>query len=96
MPGLRFRSLADGDRALDVAEIRQQIAEWSQARRIVVDVAAPDTLKTAQWMVADRVLDFLRPGDAAPAVERLAPWTCRNAACATRSPSSGCWIRVAP
>ena len=40
VPDMRFRSLSDGDRPLDVTEIRRQIAEWQQAKRIVFDVAA--------------------------------------------------------
>ena len=38
MPDMRFRSLFDGDRPLDMTEIRRQIAEWHQAKRVVFDV----------------------------------------------------------
>ena len=35
IPNVRFRSLLDGNRLMEVAEIRRQIAEWNQAKRIV-------------------------------------------------------------
>jgi NTE family protein len=47
MPGLGFRSLFDGDRVIEVAEIRRQIGEWDQAKRIVVDITAAQNLDWA-------------------------------------------------
>lgn len=72
VPAIRFRSLSDGDRRLDVAEIRRQIAEWKQAKRIVFDVTATqDQDRVAQSMTADRILVFVRPGEINSALQRL-------------------------
>lgn len=72
IPDVRFRSLLDGNRLIEVAEIRGQIAEWSQAKRIVVDVTAAQNL---DWAVllrpADCALVFLRPREINSAIERL-------------------------
>ena len=72
IPGLGFRSLFDGDRLIEVAEIRRQIVEWDQAKRIVVDITAAQNL---DWAVllrpADCALVFIRPSEIAPAIERL-------------------------
>jgi predicted acylesterase/phospholipase RssA/CRP-like cAMP-binding protein len=72
MPGLGFRSLSDDDRLIEVAEIRRQIVEWDQAKRIVVDITAAHKL---DWAVllrpADCALVFIRPNEIAPAIERL-------------------------
>jgi hypothetical protein len=72
MPGLGFRSLFDGDRLIEVAEIRRQIAEWDQAKRIVVDITAAQNL---DWAVllrpADCALVFIRPREISSAIERL-------------------------
>ena len=72
IPDVRFRSLMDGNRLIEVAEIRRQIAEWSQAKRIVVDVTAAQNL---DWAVllrgADSALVFIRPREINPAIERL-------------------------
>jgi NTE family protein len=38
-PGLRFRSLSENGRPLDLAEIREQATAWQDARRIVFDVS---------------------------------------------------------
>jgi len=68
----RFRSLVDGKRVMDVAEIRRQIAEWNHAKRIVVDTSAALDL---DWAVlvggADRALVFVRPDEVNSALERL-------------------------
>jgi NTE family protein len=72
MPQIPFRSLSDGDRFLDVTEIRRQIAEWQQAQRIVFDaVATQDQDRTALAMVADRILIFVRPEEIQSALQRL-------------------------
>jgi NTE family protein len=72
IPDVRFRSLLDGNRLIEVAEIRQQIAEWSPAKRIVVDTTAAQNL---DWAVllrgADCALVFIRPREIGPAIERL-------------------------
>ena len=72
LPDMRFRSLFDGDRPLDMPEIRRQIAEWRQAKRIVFDVlATQDQERTAQWMAADRILVFVQFSEIQSALQRL-------------------------
>jgi predicted acylesterase/phospholipase RssA/CRP-like cAMP-binding protein len=72
MPDMRFRSLSDGGRPLEMTEIRRQVAEWHQAKRVVLDVlAAQDQERTGQWMAADRILFFVRPGEIQSSLERL-------------------------
>jgi NTE family protein len=72
IPELRFRSLLSGNRLIEVSEIRRQIAEWNQAKRIVVDITADQNL---EWDVllrpADCALVFIRPREIGPAIERL-------------------------
>ena len=72
MPDVRFRSLLDGNRLMEVGEIRRQIAEWNQANRIVVDITAAQNL---DWAVllrpADCALVFIRPREMSSAIERL-------------------------
>jgi len=72
IPDVRFRSLLDDNRLIEVAEIRRQIAEWNQANRIVVDIAAAQNL---DWAVllrpADCALVFIRPREIRSAIERL-------------------------
>ena len=72
IPNVRFRSLLDGNRLIEVAEIRRQIAEWNQAKRIVVDITAAQNL---DWAVllrpADCALVFIRPREISSAIERL-------------------------
>jgi predicted acylesterase/phospholipase RssA/CRP-like cAMP-binding protein len=69
---VRFRSLMDGNRLIEPAEIRRQIAEWNQAQRIAVDVTAAQNL---DWAVllrpADCALVFIRPREIGSAIERL-------------------------
>jgi NTE family protein len=72
IPDVRFRSLLDGNRLIEVAEIRQQIAEWSQAKRIVVDTTAAQNLDWAVLLrAADCALVFIRPSEIGLAIERL-------------------------
>ena len=72
IPDVRFRSLLDGDRLIESAEIRRQIAEWNQANRIVVDVTAGQNLDWANFVAgAECVLVFVRPSEINPALERL-------------------------
>jgi NTE family protein len=72
IPNVRFRSLLDGNRLIEVGEIRRQMAEWIQAKRIVVDITAAQNL---DWAVllrpADCALVFIRPLEIGPAIERL-------------------------
>jgi NTE family protein len=72
VPGVRFRSLSDGKRLMDVPEIRRQITEWSHARRIVVDTTAATDLDWAVLLSGvDSALLFVRPNDVRAAIERL-------------------------
>ncbi|MHC1764540.1 MAG: patatin-like phospholipase family protein [Verrucomicrobiia bacterium] len=72
VPDIRFRSLSDGGHPLNSTEIRRQITEWQQAKRIVFDVLAThDQDRAAQVMVADRVLVFVRPDEIDLAFQQL-------------------------
>jgi NTE family protein len=72
MPDLRFRSLSDGERPFEMTEIRRQIAEWQEAKRVAIDVlVASDQERAGQWMAADRILFFVRPSECQSALERL-------------------------
>ncbi len=72
IPDVRFRSLLDGDRLMEMGEIRGQIAEWNQAQRIVVDVTAAQNLDWAALLrPADCALVFVRPREIGPAIEQL-------------------------
>ncbi len=72
VPDVKFRSLLEGNRLIDVAEIRGQIAAWTQATRIVVDIAAAQNLDWAVVLrAADCALVFIRPREVSSAVERL-------------------------
>src|SRR5262249_1631398 len=66
-PDVRFRSLSDGGRPLEMADIRRQVAEWDQANRIVVDAAAAPGLDWAALLrPADCALVFVRAGEVRP------------------------------
>jgi len=72
IPDVRFRSLLDGSRLMETAEIRGQIAEWNQAKRIVVDVTAAQNLDWAMLLrPADCALVLIRPREISAAIERL-------------------------
>jgi predicted acylesterase/phospholipase RssA/CRP-like cAMP-binding protein len=71
VPGVKFRSLSDGDRTLDVTEIRQQIVEWHQAKRVVIDIPAAWDWTSRLLEIADRALVFVRPGEIDSALRRL-------------------------
>jgi len=73
LPDVRLRSLVDGDRRLDVPEIRQQIADWHQITRVVVDIATTQEQdRIERWLeIADRVLVFVRPSDIESVLQRL-------------------------
>jgi NTE family protein len=72
IPGVRFRSLLDGNRLMEVAEIRRQIGEWNQAKRIVVDTTAAQNLDWAVLLrAADCAMVFIRPREISSAIERL-------------------------
>jgi NTE family protein len=69
---VRFRSLVNSDRRLDAPEIRRQIAEWSDAQRVVVDTTAVPDLDWAVLVgAADCVLVFIRPHEVGSAIEHL-------------------------
>src|SRR4030095_3428872 len=72
IPDVGFRSLLDGNRLIEVAEIRRQIAEWNQAKRIVVDITAAQNL---DWAVllrpADCALVFISAREIRSALERV-------------------------
>jgi len=69
---VRFRSLLDGNRLIEPAEIRRQIAEWNQAKRIAVDFTAAQNLDWAAVLrPADCALVFVQPREIGPAIERL-------------------------
>jgi predicted acylesterase/phospholipase RssA/CRP-like cAMP-binding protein len=72
IPDVRFRSLLDGNRIMDVAEIRRQVVDWIQAKRIVVDTTAAQNLDWAVLLrAADCALVFIRPHEIRSAIERL-------------------------
>ena len=72
IPDVRFRSLLTGSRLMEMAEIRGQIAEWNQAKRIVVDVTAAQNLDWAMLLrPADCALVFIGPREISAAIERL-------------------------
>src|SRR5262249_45884695 len=66
LPNVRFRALSEGGRPLELNDIRQQIAEWNQAKRILIEV---DAGQNREWIerlleVADRVLWFAQSSEA--------------------------------
>jgi NTE family protein len=72
IPDVRFRSLLDGDRLIETAEIRRQVAVWNQAKRIVVDITAGQNVDWAMLVGgAECVLVFVRPREISSALERL-------------------------
>jgi CRP-like cAMP-binding protein len=73
LPNVRFRSIQDNGRELDTAEIRRQVAEWQDARRIIFDIQAdqvPERTVRALNLV-DRAVYFVSTAACAPALERL-------------------------
>jgi NTE family protein len=72
IPDVQFRSLLDGDRLIETAEIRRQVAAWNQANRIVVDITARQNLDWAMLLGgAECVLVFVRPHEISQSLERL-------------------------
>ncbi len=72
IPDVQFRSLLDGDRLIETAEIRRQVAAWNQANRIVVDITARQNLDWAMLVGgAECVLVFVRPHEISQSLERL-------------------------
>jgi predicted acylesterase/phospholipase RssA len=71
--GLRFRSLSEGGRPLELGEIRQQVMAWHDAKRIVFDVNAALDPDHAQRLLelADRSIFLVRSRDSDPALQRL-------------------------
>ena len=69
---VRFRSLLNGNRLIDVPEIRRQIAEWNDAQRVVLDVTAARDVDWAAFAgAADCVLVLIRPHEVKSAIEHL-------------------------
>jgi predicted acylesterase/phospholipase RssA len=69
---VRFRSLFNGDRLIESAEISRQIAAWNQANRIVLDITAGQNVDWPKIVGgAECVLVFVRPREISPALERL-------------------------
>jgi predicted acylesterase/phospholipase RssA/CRP-like cAMP-binding protein len=68
---VRFRSLLDGSKPMEVATIRRQIAEWNHANRVAVDTTAQNLDWAVLLRAADCVLLFIRPGEIRAAIERL-------------------------
>jgi NTE family protein len=72
IPDARFRSLRDGNLLTEVAEIRRQIGEWNQAKRIVVDTTAEQKVDWAVLMRAvDCALVFVRAHEISATAQRL-------------------------
>jgi len=72
IPDVRFRSLFNGDRLIESAEISRQIAAWNQANRIVLDITAGQNVDWPKIVGgAECVLVFVRPREISPALERL-------------------------
>jgi NTE family protein len=72
IPDVQFRSLLDGDRLIETAEIRRQVAAWNQANRIVVDITASQNLDWAMLVGgAECVLVFVRPHEISQSLQRL-------------------------
>jgi NTE family protein len=72
IPDVGFRSLLDGNRLIESAEVRRQIGAWNQANRIVVDITAGQNVDWAMLVGgAECVLVFVRPREISSAIERL-------------------------
>ena len=72
MPDVQFRSLSDGKRLLETAEIRRQVGEWSQATRIVLDTTTAQHLDWAELFKGVHcALVFVRPREVSSAIEWL-------------------------
>ncbi len=75
-----FRSIVEGDRVLPIDVIRRQIADWNQAKRVLVDIRTSQSTDVIIRLMeaADRVLTFVRPGDITSAVERFRALDVQN------------------
>lgn len=73
LPGVRFRALLEAGRLLELNDVRQQVAEWHQAKRIMIEVEAGRNQDWYERLVAtaDSVLWFVRSGDVEPAIQRM-------------------------
>lgn len=73
VPDLKFRSLLDGERALPLEDIRQQIGEWNRVRRILVDIRTSQDADVVLRLLeaADRVLVLARPKDISSTIGRF-------------------------
>jgi predicted acylesterase/phospholipase RssA len=72
-PTMRFRSLIEGGRDLDPEEIREQVAEWQDANRIVFDIRAglsPERTVRAMNLI-DRAVYFVPAVEVDAAMRRM-------------------------
>jgi predicted acylesterase/phospholipase RssA/CRP-like cAMP-binding protein len=73
LPNVRFRSLHDNGRKLETAQIRQQVAEWQDANRIIFDIQAglmPERAVQAMDLV-DRAIYFVPAAGIDGTIRRL-------------------------
>jgi predicted acylesterase/phospholipase RssA/CRP-like cAMP-binding protein len=73
LPDVRFRSLVENGKELEVAEIRQQVTKWEDANRIIFDVHAdlkPEWIARVMGLV-DRAVYFAPAADSSAAIRRL-------------------------
>jgi predicted acylesterase/phospholipase RssA/CRP-like cAMP-binding protein len=73
-PNMRFRSLVEGGRDLEPEEIREQVAEWQDANRVVFDIRAglrPERTVQAINLI-DRAVYFVPAAEADTAIGRMA------------------------
>ena len=72
-PNVRFRSLREDGRDLTLVEIREQVAQWQDANRVIFDVhgyLTPE--RTALLMeLVDRAIYFVQADEADGAIRRL-------------------------
>ncbi|HEX7231213.1 MAG TPA: patatin-like phospholipase family protein, partial [Candidatus Binatia bacterium] len=72
VPDVQFRSLLDGERVLETAEIRRQVGDWSEATRLVLDTTAAQHLDWAALLNGVHcALVFIRPREVSSAIEWL-------------------------
>jgi NTE family protein len=73
LPNVRFQSFSENGRALGTDEIRQQVAEWQDANRVIFDLQAgvsPERTLQAMQLV-DRAIYFVSATASDAAVRRL-------------------------
>jgi predicted acylesterase/phospholipase RssA/CRP-like cAMP-binding protein len=72
-PGVRFRALRPDGHELEMEEIRQQVAHWQDATRIIFDLHSFLTPERSAQLLAlvDRAVYFIPSGESATALARL-------------------------